>query len=157
MGISVSLKIDGARETLAAFSKLGKDANKALREANKEISRDQEGKLQAAARGSDAQSAAVAPSIKAKSDRVPVVEGGGRRLATHQRRRSSGQRKTQAGDLLFGANFGATYLPQFRKHNGGAGGEDYFFFKTIDANESAIVQQWEDARDRLLTEWGSGG
>jgi ABC-type nitrate/sulfonate/bicarbonate transport system substrate-binding protein len=157
MGISVSLKIDGARATLRAFSKLGKDANKALREANKEISRDLAGKIAAAARASDAQSAAVAKSVKAKSDRVPSVEAGGRRLATKQRRRSSGQRKTQAGDLLFGSNFGATFLPQFRRHNGGAGSDDYWFYSTVEENEPRIVKEWEDARDRLLSEWGSGG
>ena len=157
MGIAVSLRIDGARATLAAFSKLGRDANKALRTANKEISRDLEREIQGAARSSDAQSAAVAPSVKAGSDRVPNVTAGGRRLATKQRRRSRGQRKTQAGDLLFGSNFGATYLPQFRRHNGGAGSEDYWFFSTVEENEPRIVEQWEDAADRLLTEWGSGG
>jgi len=157
MGITVNLKIDGARETLRAFGRLGKDANKALREANKDISSDLAGKIQTAARSSDAQSAAVASSIKARSDRVPTIEAGGRRLATKQRRRSSGQRKTQAGDLIFGANFGATYLPQFRPHNGGAGSDDYWFYSTVDDNEERIVKRWQDTADRLLSEWGSGG
>lgn len=157
MGIAIRLRIDGARQTLAAFKKLGKEANKALRTANREISRDLAGKIQSAARASDAQSAAVAPSVKARSDRVPSIEAGGKRLATKQRRRSAGQRKTQAGDLLFGSNFGATYLPQFRKHNGGAGSEDYWFFTTVEDEMGDVVKRWEDAAERLLTEWGSGG
>lgn len=157
MGISVRLKIDGARETLAAFRTLGKEATAALKDANKEISNDLADKIRDAARASDAQSAAVAPSIKVKRDRIPSVAAGGSRLATKQRRRSEGQGKTTAGDLVFGANFGATYLPQFRKHNGGAGSPDYWFFETVEDNEAAMVKEWTDTADRLLTEWGQGG
>ena len=157
MGISVRLRIDGARETLSAFRKLGKEAAAALKDANKEISTDLANKVKAAAVSSDAQSAAVAPSIKAKRDRIPSITAGGTRQATKQRRRSRGQGKTTAGDLVFGANFGATYLPQFRKHNGGAGSEDYWFFSTVEDNEAAMVKEWTDAADRLLSEWGSGG
>lgn len=157
MGITVKLRIDGARETLAAFRKLGKEATAALKDANKEISNDLADKVRNAARASDAQSSAVAPSIKAKRDRIPSITAGGTRLATKQRRRSRGQRKTTAGDLVFGANFGATYLPQFRKHNGGAGSDDYWFFSTVEENEAAMVKQWTDTADRLLNEWGSSG
>ncbi len=157
MGIAVSVKIDGAKATLAAFSKLGKEANKALRTANREISRDLADKIRNAAELSDDQSAAVAKSIRAGSDRVPNVQAGGTRLATHQRRRSRGQRKTQAGDLIFGANFGATFLKQFRRHNGGAGADDYWFFTTVERNQPRIEKAWVDTADRLLTEWGSGG
>lgn len=157
MAITVRLKIDGARETLAAFRKLGKEATAALKDANKEIAGDLASKVQNAARSSDAQSAAVAPSIKVKRDRIPSITAGGSRMATKQRRRSKGQAKTTAGDLVFGANFGATYLPQFRRHNGGAGSDDYWFFVTVQDNEAAMVKEWTDAADRLLTEWGSGG
>lgn len=157
MGISVRVKIDGARQTLAAFRKLGTDATKALKDANQEISKDLAEKVRNAARSSDAQSAAVAPSIKAKRDRIPSITAGGTRMATRQRHRSKGQRKTTAGDLVFGANFGATYLPQFRRHNGGAGSEDYWFFSTVEDNEAAMIKDWTDAADRLLNEWGSGG
>lgn len=157
MAISLTVRIDGARQTLAAFKALGKDATKALKDANQEISKDLATKIQNAARSSDSQSAAVAPSIKAKRDRIPSVTAGGTRLATKQRRRSKGQRKTTAGDLVFGANFGASYLPQFRKHNGGAGSEDYWFFTTVEDNEADMVKDWTDAADKLLSEWGSGG
>jgi len=156
MGISVRLKIDGATQTLAAFKKLGKEATAALKDANKEISSDLADKVRNAARSSDGQSAAVAPSIKVKRDRIPSITAGGTRLATKQRRRSKGQGKTTAGDLVFGANFGATYLPQFRKHTQG-GDADYWFFTTVEDNETAMVKEWTDAADRLLTEWGQGG
>lgn len=157
MGISVSVRIEGGRETLRAFSKLGKEASKALRDANKEISRDLAEKIRAAAEASDDQSAAVAPSIRARSDRVPSVQAGGGRRATHQRRRSRGQDYTRASDLIYGANFGATFLHQFRPHNGGAGQDDYWFFRTVEANQPRITAVWVETADRLLSEWGTGG
>jgi hypothetical protein len=156
MGISVRLRIDGARETLAAFRKLPKEASAALRDANQEISGDLAEKIRNAALGSSPQSAAVAPSIKARRDRVPSITAGGGRLATKQARRSRGQAKTTAGKLVFGANFGATYLHQFRRHSG-AGEDDYWFFRTIEDNEQRIVREWTQAADRVLSQWGSGG
>lgn len=156
MGITVRLRITGARETLAAFRKLPKEASNALRDANKEISEDLAGKIRSAAEASSSQSAAVAPSIKARRDRVPSITAGGSRLATKSRRRSRGQKKTTAGQIVFGANFGANYLKQFRKHTG-AGEEDYWFFRTVEDNEPRIVKEWGDAADRILKEWGTGG
>lgn len=157
MGISVRLRITGARETLAAFRRLPKEASAALRDANQQISTDLADKIRAAAEASSPQSAAIAPSIKARRDRVPSITAGGTRLATKQRRRSRGQAKTTAGKLVFGANFGATYLHQFRRHNGGAGQDDYWFFSTVEDNEPRIVREWTEAADRVLTQWGSGG
>lgn len=155
MGITVRLSITGARETLRAFRDLPKDASKELRDANQAISEDLAGLIAAAARGSDAQSAAVAPTVKARRDRLPTVVAGGKRRATKQRRRSKGQDPTTASDILFGSNFGATYLPQFRPHNGGAGSDDYWFFRTVEREEPRIVSEWEDAADRVLREWAN--
>lgn len=156
MGIAVRLRITGARETLAAFRQLPKDASKELRDANQQISTDLADKIRAAAESSSPQSAAVAPSIKARRDRVPSITAGGGRLATKQRRRSRGQAKTTAGKLVFGANFGASYLKQFRRHSG-AGEDDYWFFRTVEDNEARIVDEWTQAADRVLNQWGSGG
>lgn len=156
MGIAVSVRIEGGKATLRAFSKLGKEASKALREANKEISRELATKIRTAAEGSDDQSAAVAKSVRAGSDRVPNVQAGGRRRAGHQRRRSSGQSPTTASDLIYGSNFGARFLKQFRPWNGGAGQDDYWFFKTVEANQADTTRVWVETADRLLTEWGSG-
>jgi hypothetical protein len=157
MGISLNVRIDGARETLAAFRKLGKDATKELKDANQQISKDLAGKIQNAARSAGSQSTAVAPSIKAKRDRIPSITAGGNRLATKQRRRSRGQGKTTAGDLVFGANFGSTYLKQFHRKHSGAGDDDAWFFSTVKHHEADMVKEWTDAADKLLTEWGQGG
>lgn len=156
MGIVVKLGIDGARETLAAFRELPKDASVALKDANQSISEDLADKIRSAARASDGQSALVAPSIKARRDRLPSVQAGGRKRAGRQSRRSKGQPPTTVSDLLFGANFGATYLKQFRSHRG-AGEDDYWFFKTVEDNEARIVGDWADAADKVLSQWGRGG
>lgn len=153
MGITVRVKITGAREMLRAFRNLPKDASRELRQANKEISRSLATKIRAAAEGSPAQGPAVAPSVRAGADRVPNVQAGGPRRAGRQSRRSRGQRPTTAGDLVFGANFGASFLKQFPSHNGGAGSDDYFFFKTVEHNMPAIADQWTQAADTVLRKW----
>ena len=153
MGITVSVRISGARETLAAFRALPKDASDELREANKQISDDLAGEIRTAAAGSDEQSALMVPSIRAKRDRVPSVEAGGNRRVGKQKRRSKGQGPTRASDILFGANFGASFLKQFRPHTG-AGEDDYWFFRTVEANDERIAGEWGDAADRVLTKWG---
>jgi hypothetical protein len=149
MGITVRLKIDGARQTLAAFRRLPKEASKELRDANQTISEDLRDKIRAAAAGSDKQSALMVPTIKSRRDRVPSIEAGGTRRV--------GRARVPAFKLVYGSNFGATYLHQFRKHNGGAGSEDYWFFTTVEHNEARLVKEWTDAADRILNDWGSRG
>lgn len=146
MGIVVRIRITGGRETLAKFRDLPKDASAALRDANVEISKDLAEKIATAATASSKQSALVAPGIKARRDRVPSVEVGGRRRV--------GRNKVPLEKILFGANFGATRLKQYRPHRG-AGDDDYWFFSTVEANEADIVQQWESAVDEVLRKWGS--
>lgn len=149
MGITVRLKIDGARQTLAAFRRLPKEASKELRDANQTISEDLRDKIRAAAEASDKQSALMAPTIKSRRDQVPSIEAGGTRKV--------GRHRVPAFKIVYGSNFGATYLKQFRKHNGGAGSEDYWFFSTVEANESRLVREWTQAADRILSDWGSRG
>ena len=153
MGITVRVRISGARETLAAFRDLPKDASDELREANKQISDELADKIRSAAGGSDEQSALMVRSIRATRDRVPSVTAGGNRRVGKQSRKSSGQDYTRASDILFGANFGASTLRQFRPHTG-AGEDDYWFFRTVEANEERIAGEWGDAADRVLTKWG---
>lgn len=155
MGITVRVKITGAREMLQAFRRLPKDANTELRDANQEISKSLAAKIKAAALGAPRQGPAVAGSVRAGRDRIPNVQAGGGRRAGKQTRRSKGQRATTAGDLIFGANFGATRLKQFPAHNGGAGADDYFFFKTVEQQMPAIGDEWTGAAERVLKKWGT--
>ncbi|MFC6156147.1 hypothetical protein [Kribbella jiaozuonensis] len=152
MGIVVRVRITGAKETLAAFRKLPKDASTELRNANQQISTDLAGKIRSAATSSNGQGALVAPTVKAKRDRVPSVQAGGRRRAGKQSRRSKGQAPTTASDLIYGSNFGANVLKQFPATTK----PDHWFFSTVEDNEPAIERQWLGAVDKVLEEWGNG-
>jgi len=155
MGITVRVKITGGREMIAAFRRLPKDATRELKDANLRISSSLAGKIRGAAYAAPRQGPAVAPSVRAVRGAVPSVQAGGPKHAGHQRRRSRGQGPTKAADLVFGANFGGTRLTQFPPHNGGAGADDYFFFKTVEREMPAVEREWIDAADRVLAEWGT--
>lgn len=153
MGIVVKVRVAGVRQILSAFRALPKDASNELRDANQRISDDLAGKVRAAAEGANAQSGLVAPTVKAMRDRVPSVQAGGRRRAGSQSRRSKGQRPTNASDLIYGSNFGATMLKQFPR----PASPDHWFFKTVDANSAQFEREWLEAADNTLRKWGSGG
>lgn len=143
-GLTVKVKITGARETLAAFRHLPDDANRELRTATLKIADSLATQIRGAATGSSAQSALVAPTVKAKRDRVPVIEAGGSKKV--------GTNKKPAHKILFGANFGATVLRQFRPHRG-AGDNDYWFFHTVESQEARIDREWNEVADKIIARW----
>lgn len=145
MGVSVHVKVTGVRETVAAFRKLGKDATAKLRDANQAIADELDDKISNAARGSSRQSALVAPGVKARRAAVPFVAAGGAKKV--------GRNRKPLHKIMFGANFGATYLNQFRPHRSG-GESDYWFFSTVEENKERIAGKWADTADRLFKEWG---
>lgn len=146
MALTVRLQIAGIRETIQKFKDLPKDANNELRDATEEVSKDLAEKIASEARRDSKQSALIAPTVKAKRDRVPVVEAGGTKRV--------GSRRVPAYKILFGANFGATYLRQFRPHRPG-GTDDYFFYSEVEANQSDIADRWTNSADRILQKWGT--
>lgn len=189
--MKVGIKLEGSKETLRAIGKLPKEANAEIRATSKEIA-EVVAREAAAEAKSNKQSALVAPSIKAKSDRVPYVYAGGK---TRAKPSSARRRKTKPtmGDIFFGAEFGggrglntsfksfeaitragrrrirarratiagstdqrgrSTRTSQFRPHKGRTG---YFLFPTIRKRGRWVTQQWEEAADRVLRKWSSGG
>ncbi|WP_344231470.1 hypothetical protein [Kribbella hippodromi] len=141
------MSIAGARETLAAFRQLPKDASKELRDASTRISEVEAVKIRSAAASSSAQSALVAPGIRARRDRLPsIVVGGARKV---------GRNRKPLNKIMYGANFGATALKQFRPHRG-AGDEDYWFFSTVEKDLPQMVDQWGRAVDKVIRRWGNG-
>lgn len=157
-GRLVRVSMHGVADMRAAFRRLPKDASRALKDRTGDLAFDLAQRVHNSAVGSSRQSAAVAKSVKARRDRVPVVVAGGNQRVTRQRKVSAGQRPTKAGDLTFGANFGATRLRQFRPRRG-AGDDDYWFFTTIEENRERIDTAWGRVLDDIASEWdqGSGG
>lgn len=143
------IRIDGLHETIRAFRDLPKDANRELRQRTLKLSEDLADKVEAAARRDSEQSALLAPTVRAQKDRTPSIRVGGTKRV--------GRNRVPAYKVLFGANFGARYLTQFRAWNGGAGNEDYFIYSTVEENEPLIADAWRRVADDVLREWGRGG
>lgn len=136
--LTVGIAISGARETLAAFRGLPKEASQALRERSMDLAQSLAGKVASAARGDSGQSALIAPTVKAVRDRVPVITAGGTKRV--------GRNSVPAYKIIFGSEFGARTLAQYRPHLGRG---SYWMFKTVKANEAQIAAAWRKVADDI--------
>ncbi len=150
--LTVRIRIEDVRETIAAFRHLPDDANNELRDASEDLAKGLAEKVRAAGMALGPQDAVVARSVRARRDRVPTIQAGG-----------SGK----AGRLVYGSEFGMNKRSgwygarryrrsagrQFRPHQGAQG---YWFFPTVEANESEIGRAWTDAADEIVRKWARG-
>jgi hypothetical protein len=145
-GLTISIQVEGIRETLAAFRALPKDASTELRAAALDLSRDLAVFAKAAGETEGSQAALVATTVKAVRDRVPAVQAGGTRRL--------GSRRKPAWKLLFGSEFGSNVYTQFpRGHQGTTG---IWFFPSIEANATHIAERWREAADNTIRAFGRG-
>jgi len=158
--LTVHVKMDGVKETLRAFNRLERTASKELRDETIQIAESLVGDLRAAAIIDSRQSALLAPTVKARRDRVPNVSAGGSKRV--------GRQGEPAGGLIFSSEFGQNKksgwyaAPRFRgslgrqwhPHRGAA---SYWFYKTVDRETPEIFRRWFAVCDRLLNRWGAGG
>jgi hypothetical protein len=149
----VSVRIEGVRDTLAAFRKLPKDANTALRKASLTIAEAVATEARAGAVAEGAQAALLAPTVKAVRDRVPAVQAGGTKRV--------GRKRAPAYKLLFAAEFGMNRRSgwysdprfegsegrQFKPHQGQKG---LWFFPSVEAQQSRISREWNEAADEII-------
>lgn len=133
-----SVEVIGAAEILRAFRELPKEASDQLRDRSQQLAGELAQDIAAAARAEGRQAALMAPTVKAKRDRVPVVTAGGAKRV--------GRRRVSAGKLLFGSEFGSN-LRQFRPHLSGG---SYWFYRTVDTRDSQIYAEWLKAADALI-------
>jgi hypothetical protein len=144
--VTLTVKIDGVRETLKAFGKLPKDANIELRAAALELSKQLASAAAASGRAEGSQAGLVATTVKAAKDRVPVVTAGGvKRL---------GRNRKPAYKLLFGSEFGSDQYEQFKPHLGAG---SYWFFRTVEDEQTAIAAAWTKAADEIIRKFETGG
>lgn len=143
--VTLSLRIDGLKQTLQAFNRLEKDANTALREASFALSQLLASRVQSAAQAEGAQAVLLAPTVKAMRDRAPFIQAGGTRRV--------GRNKVPAFKVLFGSEFGSNQLRQFKPHRGRLG---YWAFPTVEANQAEISAKWNEAADDLLRKFEGG-
>jgi hypothetical protein len=144
--MTLNVRIEGVRETLAAFRQLPKEASNELRTAAGEIAQDLAVDAQAAGRAEGYQAALVAGTVKVARDRVPVVQAGGTKRL--------GPRSAPAWRLLFGSEFGSNRFRQFPEVHQGRDG--LWFFPTIEANAASISARWNAAADRTIAAFTKG-
>lgn len=136
--LTVNMPIEGARETLRAFRKLPKEASQELRERSLKLSETLANRARQAARSDSPQAALMAPTIKARRDRLPSIQVGGSKRV--------GRNRKPAYKILFGSEFGSNTLRQFRPHNGQEG---YWFFPVAEQQSADIARAWQDVADEI--------
>jgi len=136
-----------------ALRKLPKDATVELRDASQDVSERValEARQEAEAQGGIA--ALVAPTIRARRDRVPkIAMGGTSKLPesgsdwTHSR---EGDRQT-VGDVMWGAEFGALQWLQFQPWRGNDEGAGYFLWPAVRDNADWIDERYGEALDDAI-------
>jgi len=144
--LTVKVRIDGLRETIAALNRLPKEANAEIRATAQALAKDLAVAAAAAGRAEGRQAALVATTVKAGRDRVPVVTAGGTRRL--------GSNRAPAFKLLFGSEFGSNFYKQFGKPHVGSG--SYWFFRTVDEEQAEISAAWLKAADEIIERFGDG-
>lgn len=138
--LTVTIRITGLREVIRAFKKWPDDAIAEIRAAGFSIAGYVATKIRTSAR-LNAQSGLIAPTVRAMRDRLPVIVAGGNRRV--------GRNRVAAYKVLFGAEFGAVTLAQFRAFQSGG----YFFFVTVDKERDYIQREYLDAVDEVNRKW----
>jgi hypothetical protein len=141
--LTVSVRIEGVRETLGAFRRLPKEASDDLRRRTLELADVLAGRMAGAARADSAQSALMAPTLKAVRDRVPAITAGG---ATRV-----GRNSVPAYKIIFGSEFGSTILRQYRPHLGRG---SYWMWRTVEANQVEIAGAWDRVARDVVDSFG---
>lgn len=134
------MSISGVDGLNRALRQLPKEASVALRDESQAIAGDVAAKAKSRAMGvSKTYARHVAPTIRARRDRIPVIAIGSR-----ARIRKGSARQT-VGDLLWGVEFGGRQRPttmQFLPHLGTTG---YALWPTIRQELPDIMDRWADA------------
>lgn len=145
--LNVTIHVTGIREILRALSVLPKDVQDGIRDESLKLAQKLAGQIKADGMSDAApQSKIVAETVKAKRDRVPVVEVGGTRKI--------GRNKTPAYKLLFGSVFGSNAYEQF--HRPHLGQEGYWVYPTLIRQEGEIIAAWNKVADDAVRNWSAG-
>jgi hypothetical protein len=157
--LTVTLRVSGVRQTLKAFNELPADANAELRERSLRIAEVIADRASSAARAFSAQTALVAPTVRARRDRVPtVIAGGARRVGRHG---SPASAVLFAGEFGQNARSGWFAAPRYAGSTGRQwqphlGQHSYWFIRTAEESQGYIEREWYAGVDEVLRRWASG-
>lgn len=160
-GLTINVKIDGARETLRVFNALPKVANDELKDRTNEIAAKVAQSAKDAGIAAGSQAALVARTVKVRRDRVPSVQAGGSTPL--------GRHGAPAFSLLFGSEFGmniasgwfhkSRFFPdwdhfQYHEHTGQQGA---WFFPTVERQAPEISEAWNKVADDIVEHLSEAG
>ena len=146
--LAVGIRVVGLEETMAALKRLPKDAQTDLRQRTLILSALLATKVQVAARGDTAQSALMAPTVKARKGRatdIAVITTGGTTRV--------GRNRVPAFKILFGSEFGASRYRQFRSHLGRG---SYWLFKTVEASRPEMTVAFAKIAEDIMRDFRHG-
>jgi hypothetical protein len=147
--VNVNIKIDNLKETSAALKRLPEDLQSNVIDASWDISQKLAKAIRTAARANGPQTALLAGTVATGEAIAPVVTvGGSQPLPTKGKRK----KRFTAYQDVFGAEFGASFLPQFKPRNKGG----YFIYPTVDAMAGEINEQWTKAADKAILDYAEG-
>lgn len=145
---NASVRVEGLQETLRAFNRLPKDANTELRKQSLALAQSLADAARAAGTSDAApQSRLVAPTVKARRDRVPAVAVGGTKRV--------GRNRVPVWRVLFGSEFGSNRFRQFQRSHSGRKG--YWFFPTVEREGDQISKAWLKAADDIIESFTRDG
>lgn len=147
--LTFKVSISGLRETLAAFKDLPKNATVELKDRTQELAVKVADAAKASGSRVGGQARAVARTVKARRDRLPVVQAGGGR----------------ASGMVFGSEFGMNRHSgwyrksrydesigfQYHPHTGQVG---LWFFPTVEREAPEIAEAWDKIAADIITRFG---
>lgn len=150
---TVRIQAEGVRETLAAFRRLPKEANRELRKSARELVATLVPKIKAGAQSAPTPQAELAAStVRPLSDRVPAIQAGGSKRV--------GRNKVPTWKVLFGSEFGSNSYKQF--HHAHTGRSGLWFFPVVETEAAEVIAAWRKAADAVIRDFtrpphGDGG
>jgi hypothetical protein len=140
--LAIKVKVDGYAEISKALRKLPPEALEKLIDASWELSGTLAKGIRAAARATSRQAGLLASTVETDERVHPAVTIGGTARV--------GRNHKPAYKVLFGAEFGAKFLRQFRVRNTGG----YFIFPTVREQQASMVDTWVRAANQAIDDFG---
>lgn len=149
-GLSASISIKGLYPTLVALRNMPDDAKKELKDVSFELSQKMARTIRINARAQSRQAPLMADTVTTGSNTgadsdLPIVSAGGSGKV--------GRNRKPAYKLLFGSEFGAIKLTQFKPRNP----TGYWFFRSVNEMSEEISAKWSEAADIVIAKFSEGG
>lgn len=138
--LTVTMRITGLPQTIRAFNKLPKDAQREVAAASLSIAGVLAVDVRISAR-TNGQSGLMAPTVRAVKGTLPTIVAGGNRRV--------GRNRVPAYKVLFGSEFGSHSLKQYR----GFTSDGYWFFRTVKDNLDYVDREFNAAWDEVIRRW----